>query len=369
MKGYIFTYIFSIVVSSIVKILLDRNYVFDKVKLIIDNKEEDSFFSYTVIIILIYGCSMISSMIFYIIFWITFEKTESEEVSFRSFKICGYMIYKEDISEGFCHNCPINCSISADNCGYCLGCHYFNCFKCCCCKEYNNASDDSKTLCIVYKLKGILPWFFSLIAGPFMFLIIIFMYLYEILNLGFKPILSEYLNDKTKEKEITIMNIIYFSSIIFLYLINLLIGFVDLKYCLRNESDNSSIGYEKIGTFFFIFITSIISLLISSFFYFEALTNIIYYLIVFSVSISEYVNMLTLNFIRMDDIGSISIIGRSFALSFYKAVFKLLSMLFNLISDKGLVFIQFIVAIIVVFLQTLVILVSFFCPSKNPFKN
>ena len=53
------------------------------------------------------------------------------------------MIYKEDISEEFFRSCKINCSISADNCGYCLGWHYYNCFQCCCCEDYPEASDDS----------------------------------------------------------------------------------------------------------------------------------------------------------------------------------------------------------------------------------
>ena len=42
------------VVSSIIKIVLDRKFVFDKIRLIINNKEDDSFFSYTSVIILIY---------------------------------------------------------------------------------------------------------------------------------------------------------------------------------------------------------------------------------------------------------------------------------------------------------------------------
>ena len=43
MNGHIFVYLFSMVVSSIVKILLDRNFVFDKVKLIINKINTDSF--------------------------------------------------------------------------------------------------------------------------------------------------------------------------------------------------------------------------------------------------------------------------------------------------------------------------------------
>ena len=360
MKGYIFTYIFSIVVSSIIKILLDRNYVFDKVKLIINNKKDDSFFSYIIIIILIYGCSMIISMILYFPLWITFEKKEKESITIKSFKICGFMIYQEKYDESCCENCLTNCSISADNCGYCLGCHCCNCFGCCCDESYKN-SDESSTLCIIYKIKGIVPWFTGLIAPPLMSFLVILMYFYEILNLGFKPILSEYLDDKNNETQITIMNIIYFSSLIFLYMLNLFIGFIDSK-CNKKDI-NLMNEYEKNGIFYFIFITCIINIIFSSFSYFDTLNNAIYYLITFSVGISEYVNILVLHFAQMDSIGSLDIIGKSFAISFYKLIFKIIKIALNLISSKGQVLIQFIVGLIVCFIQSLSILVIIFCPK------
>ena len=72
MNGHIFVYLFSMVVSSIAKILLDRNLVFDKVKLIINKQNTDSFFSYNFYIVLIYASSMICSLFFYLILFMLF---------------------------------------------------------------------------------------------------------------------------------------------------------------------------------------------------------------------------------------------------------------------------------------------------------
>ena len=44
-NGYIFSYLFSMVISSIIKIILDRKFVFKEIKLRIANKSNNSFFS------------------------------------------------------------------------------------------------------------------------------------------------------------------------------------------------------------------------------------------------------------------------------------------------------------------------------------
>lgn len=365
-NGHIFVYFFSMVISSVVKIILDRNFVFEKVKLIINNKNNNSLFSYTVVIIIIYSCSMISSLFFYIFFWCTFEekRTYNNDISKSAFKIFGYIIYSQSTSG----SCCTNCSIATDSCGNCLGFHICNCFDCCC-SESNKLSDGSKSLYIIYKLKGIIPWFFDLLTTFSMFRNVLMIYLFEFMNIGFNPEFSEYLSNEKNESKITTINIISFSLIMLLYFSNLFIGCLYNNCCklgkksiqmlqkyLSTKIENNELNFITSGILIFILISCLLNTLISCFFYFDVLGDIIYYVIPFSICTSEYANNIIL-YIMDRDIESIDIINGSFAISFYRVLFRLFSKIFDFIniSNKGLVLIQFIVGcsasfILIVFL-------------------
>ena len=237
-NGHIFVYLFSMVVSSIVKLLFDRNIVFGKIKTIVAGEESESFFSYNFYIILIYGISTISSLVVYFIYSCFFkdvEKTESD-YNVKAIKIFGYLIYIES-NNG--RNC-VDCCIATEKCGLCLGFNYCNCCACCtqvcmcfnCCKSLkaDEATEGKTRLCIIYKIKGLCSWIFDLLAAKDMNKTVVILYVFELINLGFKPKLETFLNEAT-ETDITVMNIISFSSIIILYLLNLFIGFASMKFC------------------------------------------------------------------------------------------------------------------------------------------
>lgn len=143
-NGYIFTYLFSLVVSSFIKMILDRKFVFDEVKLIIDNKTSNSFFSYTAIIILIYFCSVISSSIFFWIYRSIFTKIKKDKnnTSHKAIKIFGYLIYWET-TNGCCVGC-LDCQKATKKCSYCLGFHECECCRCCyqCCEDWMKLNMD-----------------------------------------------------------------------------------------------------------------------------------------------------------------------------------------------------------------------------------
>ena len=220
------------VISSIIKIILDRKFVFKEIKLRIANKSNNSFFSYIIIIILIYFCSMISSLVFYWIYRSIFTKIKKNKnnTSHEAIKIFGYLMYCET-TNGCCVGC-IDCQKATKKCSYCLGFHEFECCCCCyhCCKDYDEAEYGQKQLCIIYKLKGFCSWAFDILAGIDMFKIVIIIYSFELINLGFKPELNNYLETKSDENEILIINIISFASLLFFYFLNLIIGIVHVKY-------------------------------------------------------------------------------------------------------------------------------------------
>ena len=89
-------------------------------------------------------------------------------------------------------------------------------------------------------MKGILSSLFDLIAGPYMFITVVMIYMIELINIGFSPELERYLSIDINKKEILIIDIISLSSIIVLYTLNLLFGFLIM----------SSEFFEKISDLF-----------------------------------------------------------------------------------------------------------------------
>ena len=367
-NGLIFVYLFSMVASSICKILLDRKYVFDKVKLIIDlkNKEIDTY-SFTSIIIIIYALSMVFSLSFYGIYQSIFKKTDDKDsdTSHQAIKVFGYVIYIQK-TPGVC--CA-DCGIGLNKFGYCLGCDKYNCC-CCCCSDMDDVTHGTKELCIIYKLKGVCSWVCDLLCGYDMFKFACIIIMFDLINIGFNPEMSEYLNNNINEKEILIINIISFSSIIFFYFLNLIVGYFHLTY-----STLGKIAFENINKAFkgklsksselqliaqpftvFLLLMTIINTIISALVHYNAINNKKYYFIAFSTAISEYGNII-LAYITEAEI-SVDIVKKSFAISFYKSIFwffELFLGIFN-IKNEGFIFFQFIFGIVYSSLFSLILI-------------
>ena len=361
-NGYFFVYLFSMEVSSIIKIIFDRKYVFDRASSIIESKDNDKDPIYFFLnILIIYAISMVSSLIFYVIYICIFKKKEESETSKKAIHFLGYIIYIEKTS-----NSLIDWGVAINKCGNCLGLGCCNCCFCCC-TDIDEAREATKKICVIFKMKGILSSLFDLIAGPYMIIIVIMIYIIELINIGFSPELERYLSSNINEKEILAINIISLSSIVILYALNILFGFLimssdffeNVNYFVASIQ-KSEIMFLSFGLFFFILVTFLINTIISGLFLFKVNNDIIYYFIPFSVSIGEYANIC---FIYLSDIRKydIEVIKGSFSISFYKAIYniiyKLLSLLFDFKNDNLITF-QFIFSCIISGISLILILLT-----------
>ena len=372
-NGYFFVYLFSMEVSSIIKIIFDRKYVFDRASSIIESKDNDKDPIYFFLnILIIYAISMVSSLIFYVIYICIFKKKEESETSKKAIHFLGYIIYIEETS-----NSLIDWGVAINKCGNCLGLGCCNCCFCCC-TDIDEAREATKKICVIFKMKGILSSLFDLIAGPYMIIIVIMIYIIELINIGFSPELERYLSSNINEKEILAINIISLSSIVILYALNILFGFLIMSSdFFENVNDfvasiqKSEIMFLSFGLFFFILVAFLINTIISGLFLFKVNNDIIYYFIPFSVSIGEYANIC---FIYLSDIRKydIEVIKGSFSISFYKAIYniiyKLLSLLFDFKNDNLITF-QFIFSCIISGISLILILSTIIglCKSKKIF--
>ena len=285
-NGYFFVYLFSMEVSSIIKIIFDRKYVFDRASSIIESKDNDKDPIYFFLnILIIYAISMVSSLIFYVIYICIFKKKEESETTKKAIHFLGYIIYIEETS-----NSLIDWGVAINKCGNCLGLGCCNCCFCCC-TDIDEAREATKKICVIFKMKGILSSLFDLIAGPYMIIIVIMIYIIELINIGFSPELERYLSSNINEKEILAINIISLSSIVILYALNILFGFLIMSSDFFDIVDivvsiqKSEIMFLSFGLFFFILVAFLINTIISGLFLFKVNNDIIYYFIPFSVSI------------------------------------------------------------------------------------
>ena len=385
-NGYIFMYLFSMEISSIFKMILDRKYVFDIVRVIINEEKENKDNSvFLFAILLIYILSMISSLIFYIPYYCIFKtKEDDSNSSHNAIKIFGYVIYIETTSG----KCCADCNVALEKCGACLGCNLCNCCICCtcCCSGLNEIENGTKKICIVYKLKGYCSWLCDLLAAYDISKLVFLMVLFELINLGFNPELSQYLSSNISEKEILISNIISFSSILIFYFLNIFIGFIFLSYTslgkykigfLSKSLSTKIIKSERLfiyqSLFPFLLIIMIINTIISAFFHYKAIQSVIYYFIAYSTSIGEYGNIIFLYLFDSDE-RSLDIIKGSFAISFYRTIIEICKAIIGVFDfqNEGLIFFQFVFGCVVSILLGLIIELSMLfakCMNNNNIDN
>ena len=349
-NGYIFAYLFSMVLSSIIKMILDDEFVIKEIESISDYKRDKK---YIVFIIAIYLASIISSLIFYFIYNSIFIKLKEkkDDNSYEAIKIFGYFIYCQTEGKS-CKKC-IDCQKFLKKCSRCLGSHNYECCRCCycCCSEYDEAEYGQKQLCIIYKLKGICSWFGDLIAGFDMLIIVLIIYTFELINIGFNPELSDYL-DKIKDEEIRSINIISFVSRLLLYFLNLCCGILYLKYFrkpfenfFQENIKNTECNLIYLSIKIFSFISILLNTIISGIFYFHENKDI-YYFIPISISLSEYANIILLYYSKGSDL-DVEVIKQSFAISFYKMILTVIKLFIDMFKEDkknnySLVLFQFI---------------------------
>ena len=299
-NGYIFSYIFSIISSSILTLILN-NYL-------VINKSRGIFYRN---IILIYIISTILSLFCYLLLPSIKEEDKSEK-ELVSFHFCGYVFYSEKF-------------------------------------KYNNKKEH---ICIVYKTKGICSWFFHLICNVMYIGLVSIIIFLEINNIGFKSSMSEFCdNYKTNEHKKFTIYIISYSSLTMFYILNIILGYLTHKIFFSNTKEGES-NILLNGMLFVLFIANIYSTIISILFYYNILSNNIQYYSIISIQSSEYMKtviLLIFDLIPMtyDELG-FELISPNAIISIYLLCYDVISFVIGLfnIKLKILILIQYIFGII-----------------------
>lgn len=129
------------------------------------------------------------------------------------------------------------------------------------------------------------------ITNNTLLLFAIIMFFLELINFGFKPGLSNFLEDMDKTK-IFIVNLLNLAGILLFYFIDLVSGILFKKFFnIKNDKgEGDDIGY---GLSILIFTGSIFSCIISIFAYFTKISeNAKHYLMPFSTGSIEFYNIL-----------------------------------------------------------------------------
>ena len=408
MNGKFFVYLFSIIASAGFKIYLDKTFLVENIRINkFENKKNKNFI---LIIIFISGISIISSVIFYELsscFICDKNNDDNDEnnnynkegnnkgdnkkedenkiyfkkkISSKAIKIFGYLIYMES-NKPEKKICCHDCKVSMKKCSYCCGCYQRDCFKCCC-KIDNDASEthmNKEKVCIIYKVSGLCSWFFALITRPEIFLFVILIYCLEIINVGFRLDLDDYLE---KKEDDTIINYISLASQFILYFINFIFGLTCysckiitfISFFLNDQNSEYIEKKNEINIMIFgllliffggFFISSFLSFLI----YFQFINNDLkYYLITFSIQICEYAKVLILYFADLSP-DKFELLSLSFAISFYLFILDILKFIIEIsnIKIENLILCQFIIGIIlsVAFLFIMIIFIIVINKTKE----
>ena len=236
-------------------------------------------------------------------------------------------------------------------------------------KDISDMNYKKQEIFIIYKEKGFFSWLFGLITEYEIFFPILFLYILELLNIGFKPGLNSYLETITdKINIINIINIISLLSVLVFYILSSLkckLGIEKLKFNLNSELENILSGILLVGFFFEIILSTTISIL--------AYNNLIYdeikfYCFSFSIGSIEFLKIFLQHFFTfLYKKNSLDILPNTFGFTFYIMLWDYLSRsligLFN-ISNNYLLLFQFIIGIVLFVLYiTFIIFVS--CVIKN----
>jgi hypothetical protein len=304
LNGYMFSYLFSFAFATTIKIIANKIWISEYNK---QNKEEIH-----IIFIILSTVPIFVSLLFYLMFKSVFKKTtiQKNDKQISSFKIAGYIIYREQYVPKNTKCCAdLKIGLNKINYGWC--CYCTSIAKCCryifCCEDCKNIKkseviDDISDMnykkqdtIIIFKVKGLFSWLFGIMTEIEIIYPTVFLYILELLNLGFKSELDLYLetiNDKFNI--ISIINIVSLCSVLLFFFLSIIIKCKKLPF-YKNSSDIENIGLGFI-TFGFAF-EVIFSTIISGLAYFGNLkSEIKYYLFTVSIGSTEFVKIFLLRY-------------------------------------------------------------------------
>ena len=304
-NGFLFFYIFSMSISSICVIIINRIYLVDL--------KEENLNTNIWLIILFFGAPMLFSLIFYFLYSLIFQedKTKStKEIDVKKFG--GYIIYQESTNsdESFLSSCTNNCIECFKKLNYGCCCQLCSCsfickaiFCCNCSCEDNerimiNTKDKETTkICIIYRINGICSWVINLLTDPRIIIFVPFLYLFYALNIGFSSTTSEDFNKDLTKK--SILNVIILVSRFILYCINYF-GGIMLNKCLEAYETDKDFYVILYGLILVIISESMFSSVISFLIYYNVLIDDLKeYFVVVSHKSTEYIEIVCLQYFSL----------------------------------------------------------------------
>ena len=378
-NGYYFSYLFSFLFSMICKIILSKFFLFE------ENDNKSFFFK----LFLLYLVPILVSFIFYSYFISIFKKKTKKkspkEISIMKF--CGYLIYIEKKPQEK-KICCEGCRVGMRKFSYAFfGCKCCECEVCCkclplsqCCKtkedlsEFNNRNEN---ICIFYKINGICSWFCGFLFNNYgiIFYFILNLYLFELLNIGFKPSLSEYIKNYEGENRnnfIVYIHIIYLSGILFFYFLTVVLGYLMTKcFTIKKikKGEGMLLGY---GIICYLIAGSIISFIISILVYYEIIQgDLSFYLITISLSSNEYFRLFIISsFSKLID-DHIELLSHSSIISMFLLLYRILVLIIDFfnVNKKHLILFQFILGLIIAFIGTCIFMFIIICLKSMGFKS
>ena len=289
-------------------------------------------------------------------------KQEKKKKSNSSCRFFGYVYYSEEeenekkIRCGGCRKgfrkCYYNC--------FCYACPCFKCCECltccCCCGEEDDLSEveyREKKICVIYKTTGKCAWFCDLFTDKILLYIAFIMFILEFINFGFKPNLSEYLEELDNSK-LYKYNLFSLLGILLFYFITLFSGWI-YKKCihsndLKGEGSNLGVGMDVI-----FFPGSKVSFIISILTYFTDISEESKHLIMpLSIGSIEFYKILLQNI--SDGIFKTQAISFDSLFSIYVIIWEIFAFILDIcgVKSKKMILAQFIISLIVIIIGILI---------------
>ena len=364
-NGYFLGYFISILVSMAFKYILNRFIIVQ------ENGKIRKFYA---ALIACHCIPILLGLLVYLFFSKIFDKNIVEQKKkkdkYSGCRILGYVYYHEKKPNPVDIKCE-GCRKGFRKCYFNCSCYKFPCFGCCeckkcccCCGEEDNLSEvdnKDKEIYVIYKSTGLCSWFCDLVTNNTLLLFAIIMFFLELINFGFKPGLSNFLEDMDKTK-IFIVNLLNLAGILLFYFIDLVSGILFKKFFnIKNDKgEGDDIGY---GLSILIFTGSIFSCIISIFSYFTNISeNAKHYLMPFSTGSIEFYNILLEKI--ADAVFKTQAISFESFFSIYVTIWSIIPFMIEIFEVKNskLILTQFIITLIIVIPGIILII----CTIINP---
>ena len=373
LKGFFIYYLICISISIILKIILDK--VFIDEYTYSSRKKINRYF------IINYLSLNILSCIFYILYsakMIQKERIKGEKI-ISSMKLCGYIIYNEEIaSKDICgcnwgynccecfEDCKICCqTLNLSLCCCCGSCSCFwKCIFCCKCKEIDEINqyrmrkiediNKIEKICVFYRVTGRWNWLAKTMTDIKIYILTLILYYILITNIGFEDLIWSNIEKNKYNKDDYIINVIILGSIFVFYFINffggkLIIYFFD---SLSEEKNGISNELKKLGEFKFIFagyfpyifVQTIVAAILSGMIYFREKKNMNNYVLSIATGSVEYIKINILEIISFfieTNIKNLEVFSSSTIFSVYLFIWDIILFILDVADVKNISLIKF----------------------------